>query len=312
MNETYLYIHFDLDWWKHNIPIYQSIITEQAIEKIINNISFVLFEWNLEVKIDIDPSQNWWHIWKVLLRVWVATSILLASANTELWSWIIKWITWKDVKEYWENIWSMLKDSTVWFFSKNSLDLVENWICKEIFLPSYEAKNIFYKTANANKNILWLWFCKWHSFPIDRNTFLYKTIELKKEKTWNKFVDKYHELRIVSSINSEKEKKLMWQVKDKNSDERFWVNIWDKDFYEIYFSNNLLIRNFKVRIRYYISIDSFWDEKIDYKEVVMVYEYNNSIKLISLPKNIKFEKAPYILPEKFNEIQNQTNMELFK
>jgi hypothetical protein len=42
----------------------------------------------------------------------------------------------------------------------------------------------------------------------------------------------------------------------------------------------------------------------------MVYEYNNSIKLISLPKNIKFEKAPYILPEKFNEIENQTNMEI--
>jgi len=31
----------------------------------------------------------------------------------------------------------------------------------------------------------------------------------------------------------------------------------------------------------------------------MVYEYNNSIKLMTLPKDIKFDSAPYKLPENY-------------
>lgn len=310
MKETHFYIHFNLDWWKHSIPIHQSIITEQAVETIINNIATVIFDWNVELEIYIEPPENWWHIFKVLITTWVITLSVFNLANTELWSWIIEWITWKDTKTYWKNIWEAIKDTTVWFFSKNSHDLVEGWVCVEKFHDSYEVKNSFYKTAIANKDILWLWFCKWHTFLIDKNSFFYKTIELKKEKTSNKFIDKYHDLRIVSSINSEKEKNLMWQVKDKKSDERFWVNIWDEDFYNIYFSNNLLIREFKVRVRYYISIDNFWEEKIEKKEVIMVYEYNNSIKLMTLPKNISFDSAPYKLPENYEWVENQTNMKV--
>ena len=45
------------------------------------------------------------------------------------------------------------------------------------------------------------------------------------------------------------------------------------------------------------------------KEIIMVYEYNNSIKLMTLPKDIKFDSAPYKLPENYEWVENQMNIE---
>jgi hypothetical protein len=42
----------------------------------------------------------------------------------------------------------------------------------------------------------------------------------------------------------------------------------------------------------------------------MVYEYNNNVKLMTLSEKITFDLAPYKLPEKYNEVENQTNLNI--
>ncbi len=305
MSDSILYIHFDLDWWKHSIPINQSIITEQSIQKIISNLSEVLFEWKIKFNIFIEPEIEWWLVKNIVISAFIWLSSYTFTARSD---WLLKWLTWKNISEYSQNFWEALKDSTEKFLSKNSQDLVESWLCIDKFYASYEAKNIFYKTAIANNDVKWLWFCKEHNFPIQRGLFLYKTIELKKEKKWDKFIDKYHDLIVVSSINSEKEKKLKWNVKDKTTEEKFWVDILDDDFYKIYFSNTLMIKEFKVKVRYNISIDNFWEETISNQSIIVVYEYNNNYKLMTLPNDFKIETSPYKLPENYKEITTQTNL----
>lgn len=305
MENSKLYIHFDLEWWKHIIPIHQSIITEQSIERIINNLSENIFEWKIKYEIFVEPDIEWWLVKNIIISafVWLASYTFTSASD-----WFLKWLTWKNIAEYSQNFWIAMKEATIWFLTKNSQDLIEEWFCVDKFYNSYDAKNFFYKTAIANDDVKWIWFCKEHDFPIEKGYFLYKTIELKKEKSWNKFIDKYHDLLVVSPINSELDKHLKWQVKDKVWDERFSVSLWDEDFYKIYFTNNLLIREFKVRVRYYISVDNFWEEKIESKEIIMVYEYNNTYKLMTLPSDFQIESAPYKLPDNYNEITNQTNL----
>ena len=45
-------------------------------------------------------------------------------------------------------------------------------------------------------------------------------------------IDKFHELIVVSSINTEEDKKLSWQVKDKKIKKIFAVYMSDKSFYD--------------------------------------------------------------------------------
>lgn len=294
-------IHYDLLEGKHYIPIEQSIITEQSINTIIRNLSNNLYNWDFDLKIFTEAEDEWGVIKKFI--IWTVLWTTAIVANT-----LLESLTWKDYSWNVENITIQLKDATIAFLSEPSFDLVEKWLCKEDYYDAYEAKNILYKSAISNSDVSWIWFCEKHNFPIERNSFIYKTIELKKEKTWDKFIDKYHDLIVVSSINSEKDKKLKWHVKDKITEERFWVDILDDDFYTIYFSSTLMVKEFKVRVRYYINVDNFWEETITNQSIVMVYEYNNTYKLMTLPNDFKIETAPYKFPENYKEITNQTNL----
>lgn len=305
MEKTNLYIHFDLDWWKHSIPISQSIVAEQSIQRIVKNFSDVLFGSNTNIEIFVEADEEGWLVKTFsIAAIWVITAYTFTACA----DWVLKWLTWKNISEHSENITIILKETTTAFLSEPSMDLVEKNICLDDFYEAYDAKNSFYKYATANKEVLGIWFNKDDDFPIDRNQFPYKTIELKKEKTWNKFIDKFHDLLVVSPINYEKYKHLQWRVEDKISKEKFWVSMKDDDFYDVLFTTNLMIKEFLVKVRYNISIDSLWEEKIDKQSIIMVYEYNKVYKLISFPDKEKITSAPYRLPEKYDEVSNQTNL----
>lgn len=303
-NQNLLYIHFDLVEWKHFIPISQSIITEQSVERIIKNLSQNIFKWNINVDIFVEAEDEGWLVKIILITV----SLLASYALTEVANWILKWLTWKNISEHSENITIALKESVENFLHKPSRDLVEAGLELEDFYDAYEAKNNFYTSAIANKDILGIGFDIDHTFPIKNIDFPYKKIELKNQKIDSSSVDKFHDLFVISSINQESEKNLTWYVKDKISDEKFALYIDDEEFYRIYFEKWLLITEFKVRVRYTISIDNNWNKKIEKKRIVMVYEYNWNTKLMPLPKDIKFEIAPYKLLDIIELNENQTNL----
>lgn len=311
MQENDLYIHFDLEEGKHFIPIYQSIITEQSIERIIKNLSFNIFQWNVDVDIFVEADDEGWLVKKIMLVIW----LWVAFANTDFGSWYIEELTWKSVESYWRDLWKVtkiiIKEATEWFFCKSSKDLIEGWLKVEDFYEAYDAKNSFYNAAIANKDVKWIGFECEHNFPIPRTDFLYKKVDLRKEKISDNHVDKFHDLLVVSSINIESKKNRMWDVMDKNTKEIFSVNMDDEDFYKMYFENKLLIQEFKVRIRYYISIDNYWKSSIEQKKIVMVYEYNGNVKLMTIPNNTIFEVAPYKLPYNYGNVESQTYLEIY-
>ena len=52
------YIHFDLENNLHEIPIEQSIVTEQALKTIIIQLNEKLFDNKLELQIFVYPPDN--------------------------------------------------------------------------------------------------------------------------------------------------------------------------------------------------------------------------------------------------------------
>lgn len=301
---TKLHIHYNLSNGKHYIPVEQSIATEQAIQRVVKNLSDSLYEGDIKFSVYIEAEDEGW----VVKNFFIGAAIIGSYALSAWADGILKWLTWNNISEHAENVTVLLKESTIAFLSEPSMNLVEKGLCKEEFYDAYEAKNLLYKLATANHDVLGIWFCKENDFPVDRDMFPYKTIELKREKESSDFIDKYHHLLVVSPINLESEKHLKWKVKDFYTMESFSVSMWDEDFYEVYFSNSLMVKEFKVRVRYYISTDSYWEQKIDDKKIIMVYEYNKTKNLMKLPKNIVFEPAPYILPENYTEVSGQSSL----
>jgi len=298
---TKLYIHYDIKDGKHYIPVEQSIATEQAIKVIAKTLWNRLFEWDLDVKVFVEAKDEWWVVIQFLLWWILGTTAISSNA-------LLKHLTWKNYKEHVENITINLALAIQKFLSEESTSLVEAWFCREKFLDAYEVKNNLYRTANFNPDILWLGFCKEHKFPIQKDDFLPRVIDLQKNIEKVEHIDKFHDILVVKPVNHKSEKHLQWDLKDIKWGKVCKAWIWDETFYDMHLDSPQKVDKFKARVRYYISMNWLGVKKIEKREVVMVYEYNNSKKLMTLPEDAVFVDYPYLLEDVIIEETNQIDM----
>jgi hypothetical protein len=299
------FIHFDLRWDKHEIPISQSIITEQALITIVEEINNKFFDSKLQFKIIVYSSENWWLVKKFGITTCLIGTFVLWQITPDIINWIVMWLNPnnKEVKHYIQDWTVYLKDIVQWFLEKDNNQLLDAWVKIEDFYKWYDAKNKFYTEAIKNKDVQWLWFDTSHNFPINRWDFNYRVSELNWENSNIEPVDKYHDLLVVSPINTKDDKKLSWQFKDPILKERFWAYMEDKVFYNNYLKNPIYLKKIIVKMRYHIKINDSWEKFIDKKDIIVVYQYNES-KLLNLPKEAIIEIAPYKILDEFIENKN--------
>lgn len=282
------FVHFDLEWWKHQIPISQSIATEQSIQTIIQEINKHIFDNKLEIQIFIDPAEPWSHLKKTIIWIWIVIWSII-------WPDIVNWAVmalwdWRDIKELTRDWTIQIKWLIKWFFEKSNQELIDWWINPDIFYKAYKAKNNFYKANIENREVKWIGFDQSENFPINRTQFWLRVL-LDEKLSKIDPIDKFHELIVVSSIITEEDRKLSWQVKDKKIKKRFDIYMSDKSFYDWFLKKPFMIKKMIVKVRYTLKRNEEWIIEIEKKEIIKVYEYNDT-KIKELPKWATIEPAP--------------------
>ena len=307
-----LIIHFDLADNKHEIPVDQSIITEQSIKSIAEELNKIIFKNQFSIEVVVYADDDWWLIKKFWIRVIVWASFIAWAMFPDTANWVIKWLTWKDWSDHVENRTVIVKEMVQWFIEKKNSDLVNHNIWYEEFYSVYDAKNKFYECSLTNPDVQWIWFDCSHNFPIHRDSFWYRIVELEEKLSDLEPIDKFHHLTIVSQINTKDEKNLAWRVKDIKNYDRFYAYMKDKWFSKYILENHIYLESIKVKMRYHLKRDDNGKIKIDKKEITKVYEYNWKVKY-PLPMNIEIDVAPWEVNDiSSNDIVNVKKISLEK
>ena len=293
-----LYIHFDIKEWRHEVPITQSIITEQSVNIVIQELNKHIFNNKLDLEVIVYSNEDWWLVKRFWVKIYLVWWFLIWALAPDILNWIVMWLwDWeKEVKSYVKDwtilVKEVLTDSFEWFMSIDNKSLQKNWVSIDKFHKWYYAKNNFYQEAIKNKSVSWIWFDKTHDFPVSRQEFYHRISDLQWDNTNIKPIDKYHNLLVVSPINTKEDKKLAWQVKDKVLKERFSVYMKDNDFYNTFLEKPFYLKELLVKVRYFIKINDIWDKYIDRKDIMKVYKYDD-VNICSLPDDVKIEIAPF-------------------
>jgi len=197
----------------------------------------------------------------------------------------------KELKDY-------VKDGTVelaslvkWFLEKDNHDLMDSGIKTEKFYKAYKAKNQFYQSALNNVATRWIGFDPTENFPVQRNQFVRKILDLPEDLSDITPVDKYHKLIVVSSINTEEEKDLAWQLKDEKLKRRFQAYMKDEAFYDFFLWASIYLKTLLVKVRYSFKKDENGVIGMWRKEILNVYSYND-IEFMKFPHDAVIESAP--------------------
>jgi hypothetical protein len=289
-----LYIHFDLNGDIHEIPINQSIITDECIKLIVEQINQNIFEWKLKIEIFIYPPIEWSHLRKYWFMIASWVGLIIWSIAPDLVNWLVMGLwDWREVKEYVRDWTVYMKDLVIGFLSKDNNELKNNSIDYHTYYKAFEAKNKFYIAAISNEKTRGIWFDNSQEFPISRDGFNLRIVNLNDELEDVPPVDKYHELTVVSPINTVEDKDLCWQVKDKRrNSKRFSVYMKDDGFYELYLSQLFSLKTLLVKVRYIIKRNEDWDLQVIRKEIISVYKYNNT-QLFPLPQGVEISRAEW-------------------
>jgi len=286
------YIHFDLENNLHEIPIEQSIITEQALKTILEQLNEKLFDNKLELQIFIIPPENWGLIKKFWIWVVIAGSYLLWNMTPDITNGIIMWLwDWRELKDYVRDWIVDLRILVKWFLEKENVVLESAWIQHLEFYEAYKAKNNFYNSALQNSNVKAIWFDKTNNFPIHRLDFFQRIADLSLEKFSFDPIDKYHKVLVISWINTEEDKHLVWQFKDRKIKKKFSAYMRDDDFYNFFLSKQIYLVNLLVKIRYFPKLNELWKIYIEKREIVKVYKYNWET-FSDFPDNAEITDAP--------------------
>ena len=308
-------IHFDLDWNKHELPIQQSIISEQSIYAIIQELNKQLFNNELDIRVLVYPTEEGGYVktfWLIILSL-VGPSILNGFV---MWLW-----DGRSIEEYTKDwiVWvrSYCKTALHNFLEKRNQDLTDKGISYDTFYKAYDAKNKFYHAALDNPDVKNIWFSRSNVFPIPRNEFAYRTVDLKEKVSDIWPVDKFHKLIVISSINTKEDSKLTWHVKDETIKKKFEAYMKDITFYESFLLTPIYLKTLLVKMRYYLNRDENWDIQIEKKEITKVYKYND-VEVCNLPQDAHIEIAPWwvnkdviMAAEKKNTKQNWSLFEEF-
>lgn len=269
------FVHFDLENNLHEIPIEQSIITEQALKTIINWLNEKLFDNKLELKILVFPQENWSLLKKFWIWVVTVWSFIAWSMFSDVANWIIMWLwDWRDLKEYVKDWTIDFKILVKWFLEKDSSILEASWMNHLEFYELYKAKNQFYSQALDNPNVKAIWFDNSQNFPIQKLDFFQKMVDLSLEKFSFDPIDKYHNVLVISWINTYEDKYLVWQLKDKKVKRKFSAYMKDDEFNDFFLSKKIYLDNLTVKLRYYPKLNELWEVKIEKREIIKIYKYN--------------------------------------
>ena len=303
------FIHFELDWNKHEIPISQSIITEQSISVIIQEVTAKLFGIQIECKIVVYPNEDG----SLIKKIGIGLGVIGVAMLPDTINWISLWLTWKERKTHMQERTVGVKESVEGFIAQKNQELENKGIWYDAYYKAYDAKNKLYYAALTNPDVKWLGFDRTEKFPILRNEFAYRIVDLNTKTSPIDPIEKYHELIVVSSINTKEESKLARQVKDKNNKKRFDVYMCDKVFYERFLENPIVLKKLIVKMQYKLKRDEEWVIQIDRKEIVKIYKYNDVI-LFDLPEWIIIESAPFDINHNVDlsiPIDNTDRLDLF-
>lgn len=303
------FIHFGLEWEEnHSILLDHSIITEETVKTVIFELNKIVFGWNLQIEVFTLPAENGGFLKKFLIFVWW---VILTWALRDVSNWIVLWLTWKELKDLSADWTIMIKEMIIWFLQNKNNDLDNSWINYDTFYKAYDAKNKFYQSANSNPKVIGLWFDKEDIFPVPRNEFAYRIVDLKHKTSSIDPVEKFHKLKVVSPINTKEDKELCRQVKDiQKKSQRFSVYMEDQKFYDFFLNNPFFINTLIVKVSYHIERDDNWEIQIKKKSIINVYQYNDTIFTPS-PEECILEKAPWELDEDKNitELKQETKIQ---
>ncbi len=282
-----LFIHFGVSG--HEIPIEQAIITDQSIKIIVEEFSKNLFEGKFNVRILVTPVKEGSQLKKYFISAVIFMGGLSAQPLVD--ASLRIFVNGKNMEENFVIILSKLKTSVKDFLEKDTNYLEKSGITKDKFVKAYVAKNNFYKACLDNDEVTSLGFDDSVHFPIKRNDFVNRVTGLSKSDL--EPIEKFHKLKVVSSIQTKEDENRVWQVKDIKKGEIKGVYIKDENFYDFYWQNSLLIKNFVVKVRYLLEIDENGEIKFQDKgkEIIKVYEYNGK-KFADIPANVKMDPFP--------------------
>lgn len=101
-----------------------------------------------------------------------------------------------------------------------------------------------------NQTVKGLGFDRSYNFPISKQTFYHRIIDLEIEKTFIPPEHRFHKLIVVSQINTEEEKKLARSVKDYNTKEKFSLYMNDEFFLALLLQEQIYVNTLVVKVRY--------------------------------------------------------------
>ena len=300
------FIHFNLEWENsHSILLDHSIITEETIKTVIFELNKIIFGWNLQIEIRVLSAEEGSLLKKFWIGIITLSPFVLWNFAPDIGNWIVMALwDWREVKEY-------VRDYLKAFLQEKNQTLVDEKFDYDTFYKAYSAKNKFYQETLKNPEIKWLWFSKEDIFPVSRNEFAYRIVDLKHKTSLIDPIEKFHKLKVVSPINTKEDKELCRQVKDvQKKSQRFNIYMEDQNFYDFFLNNPFFINTFIVKVSYHIERDDNWEIQIKKKSIVNVYQYNDTI-FTPLPEECIIEKAPWELDEDKNiaELKQETKIQ---
>lgn len=310
------FIHFDVA--THKIPIEQSIVTEQAVKIITDELNKNIFEGKLKIQIYSFSAIEGSKLKKFGATILVGGGFILGQLSPDITNGIVMGLgDGREVKEYirdWtagsKNIASDFILFTKNFFEKDPHSLEGAGLYKEQFYKAYDARNSFYTSAIDNQELKGIGFDNSEKFPISKDQFPYKLTDLRGIKRTIKR-RKIHILKVVSSINAQENAEDAWRVKDIKKGSTEYVYMKDTSFYKLYWDNDLKVHTMIAQVKYLIEDDGFGNLKFrdKGKEIEKVFDYDGN-SLIPFPSNYQLEPFPLKFQEDSKNILDARTDEL--
>lgn len=304
-----LFIHFDVE--NHQIPVEQSIITEDSVKIIIEEFNKIFFNEQLEIKIFVLPEEPGGLFKRFGAVILIGGGFVLGQLAPDIMNGVVMGVgDGREVKEY-------IRDGVKYFLEKDTVTLENKGFSKEQFHKAYQAKNKFYISAIDNKNLKGLGFDHSDNFSVLPNQFPYRVAMLDGTKK-DKIIRQIHSLKVVSTINAKENSADAWRVKNMPKGTTEHVYMKDKNFYDFYWKKDLKVHTLLAQLKYTIEEDELGNMRFKEKgkEIEIVFEYNG-ISFSPPPSAYQIETFPLQLKEKsinnFEEISEDdaNQMDLF-
>lgn len=280
-----LFIHFDVP--NHQIPIEQSIITEEAIKTIAEEFNKVFFNDQLKIQVFVFPDKEGGLFKRFGAGIVISGTFIMGTLAPDLMNGIVMGVgDGREVKEY-------IRDGIKYFLKEDTITLENKGFSKEKFHKAYQAKNEFYISAIGNKELKGIGFDNSNNFSVLPNQFPHRVAILENGKK-EKVIRQIHSLKVVSTINAKENSSDAWRVKNMPKGPAEYVYMKDENFYKFYWEKDLKVHTLLAQVKYTIEVDELgdWQFRNKGKEIEKIFEYNQN-KFQAPPENYQITSFPY-------------------